>query len=279
MTEKNLLKKSLLLGTSLTLMGLVATPTQAFDLFYRGDGTGPGGIPFDPSTKIFEWQSRAGAAAPGGSDWEFGIGPAGFPGGGSPSGQISLDWVSGEVYNWNLTYNQTTGLSQFTLLNTAQTISYTLTNPTLLNQPWTQFGLVADIRGEEDKVEPITSFDIAVTQINGEAVNVIPLGIPTTDVSVTLTQPNTRVIAEKFFEATTIVNPITNMTGTIALTWDSLNPNTSAARSRVDFTFKAYEPGEEQIPPDPEDVPEPSTLISLFTLGALGLASRFQKKS
>jgi len=277
MTQKNLLKKSLLFGTALTLMGLVATPTQAFDLIYRGDGTGPNGGPFDVNTKLFEWQSRAGAAAPGGSDWEFGIGAAGFPGVGSPSGQISLDWQSGQLYNWNVSYNQTTGLSQFTLLNTSQTISYTLTNPTLLNKPWTQFGLVADIRGQQGKVEPITSFDIAVTQINGQAVNVIPLGSATTDVSVTLTQPNTRVMAEKFFESSSILNPILNASGTIALTWDNLNPNTSAARSRVDFTFKAYEPATGQ--PAPEDTPEGSTLMGLLALGTLGLASGLSKKN
>jgi hypothetical protein len=200
-----------------------------------------------------EWKAEGRAGAFGFEDYEFAIGPNGAQA--DNTGQIYLDWENGVDVNWRLDWDGTTVL--FTVGE--ETISYTASPPSEV--VFDGFSLLTNVKTEAGFVEPDTRLELSVNTVNEMSVD---------NIFLESIAPETGSDLQKFYWESNEI--ISSLAGTTRLSWDSLNPNVSRARSRVDFQIVGYD-----INADSTNIPEPTTTAALLTLGGLMTLSKLKR--
>jgi hypothetical protein len=191
------------------------------------------------------WKAEGRAGAFEFEDYEFAIGPNGAQA--DNTGQIYLDWDNGVDVNWQLDWDGSNIL--FTVGE--ETISYTASPPS--GAVFDGFSLLTNVKTEAGFVEPDTHLELTVNTVNAMSVD---------NVFLESLAPETGSDLQKFYWESNEI--ISSLAGTTRLSWDSLNPNVSRARSRVDFQIVGYD-----INADSTNIPEPATAAGLLTLGGL----------
>lgn len=254
-----------------TLLGIVAAgvvtqPATALTLtlVQSGESSDPAPIGFTQDLKIFESEWRAGASDEVG-DYEAAIGPNGanYP----LAGTFQIDWGNAQEVVWDIDYTSFNGVSELTITPTGGTPQSVIYDSPLSGL-WKKFALFANVK-PHGLVAEGTSIEIAITDINGCALGGCDLS--STPTSATY---STNLSEAKYFSTD---DPITSMKGKVIISWTSLDPQPSSggARSAVAVKLKAFDPP--TIDPA-ETIPEPGTLLSLLTVGGLGLLSGLKSK-
>lgn len=200
-----------------------------------------------------EWKAEGRAGAFEFEDYEFAIGPNGAQA--DNTGQIYRDWENGGDVNWRLDWDGTTVL--FTVGE--ETISYTASTPS--GAVFDGFSLLTNVKTEAGFVEPDTHLELTVNTVNEMSVD---------NVFLESIAPEMGADLQKFYWESNEI--ISSLAGTTRLSWNSLNPNGSRARSRVDFQIVGYD-----INADSTHIPEPTTTAGLLTMGGLMALSKLKK--
>jgi hypothetical protein len=200
-----------------------------------------------------EWKAEGRAGAFEFEDYEFAIGPDGAQA--DNTGQIYLDWENGVDVNWQLDWDGTNVL--FTVGE--ETISYTASPPS--GAVFDGFSLLTNVKTEAGFVEPDTHLELTVNTVNAMSVD---------NIFLESIAPETGSDLQKFYWESDEI--ISSLAGTTRLSWDSLNPNVSRARSRVDFQIVGYD-----INAASTNIPEPATAAGLLTIGGLMALSKLKK--
>ena len=224
-------------------------------------------ITLTPVTEAFAFDSNNGwtidataqgrAGVPKGGDWEL----AGFndttPG--DPTfDQAEWTWVDEEEVSWLLEVDQVTNLATFSMW----------TNPSSFkvidlgeSGGFDGFGIVTSSDGRNSsKVEAGTEISLIVDKINGNNLG--------SDSFITnaIAPAGGKDQESNYFA---LDNTSYSLGGTLFMDWNSLNPQTARARSRVQFEVKIFDRPEES-----QSVPEPSLLLGLFSIGGMALAKK-----
>lgn len=227
-------------------------------------------ITLTPTTPTPDWtnlgwaaEGRAGAA--GFEDYEFAIGPDGAQD--NNTGQIYSDWTSTEDLAWSLDWDKITQKASFTVAG--ESISYSVSDPG--STFFDGFYLLTRTQTQDGMVDPGTSMFLSVDRVNGEAI------APVFSESVAPATSGTQDLNQFFFASDT---EISSLGGIARLSWDDLDPNGAAARSRVSFKIRGFDTGNRgsTLPPS-ESVPEPAAILGLLGISAYLMGSVRQCKS
>jgi hypothetical protein len=259
-------KNFLMLSVSLaaTGMSVIAQSANAFTLTTVAEGVSATNPFVEP--KLFEIAWRAGTADTRG-DYEGAIGPDGANlSAALPTFQI--DWQKGVPIPWSVTYNAAAGMATMTLLG--QQTTYYLPSE-LRHFIWDKLGLQAAVKYRTDGlIEDGTKIEMLLTSVNGDpAIDLVNTTDPTPGASATFdsNQSPEQALFSRYFRADSA--PITEMTGTIMLDWNTTDPQpwNRGARGSVAFRLQAIE-----SPPLPASIPEPSNFLGLLAVGLFGVA-------
>jgi hypothetical protein len=259
---------SVALGTTLAGLTLTSQAASAFTLEFDGNTK-----PTSYAPKLFEAEIRAGVKGTG--DYEGTIGPEGAT---KPNaGSVQINWQDANPYNWTLTWNPSTAIARFTL--NGQTLTWNassyLTDPSL--RKWNALGLVARAKTQDGKVDPGTSINLTLTEVNNQTIDYTDGTNPYTFSGLSAIAPGTaglQDLQQIYFSANPLSNTITRLEGTVSMDWDTLNPNAAAARSLLYMEIKAYDPPVPQV----ASVPEPASILGILSIGVFGATSALKRK-
>ncbi len=271
---------SIAIAAAVTGFTLIPLPALAVNLTFQGSDEEALLKSQTPINQLLRVEGRAGA--PGGADYELGIGLNGAQA--DLTGQQQLTWIDEQVYNWNLNWNPTTNTGTFSVDGIAGDISYTFdgsTGPDKFNA----FSILAKSRTETGKVDPNTQIEVSVDQIainDGNGLQNITVvdnssgtAVPVSDpLSVQATSPNAngQTLNKRFYFLENLVDEITRITGRFTMNWDrdngATNPQENSARSRVDFQITLFDPP--VSPSQSQSVPEPSSTMAILAFAATG---------
>lgn len=259
-------------GTLVSSILVAVTDVSAASLVFRGE-TQQELIDASKTSvnQLLQMEGRAGA--PKAIDYEIAIGPNGAQTG--ETGQIQLTWENGQFYDWELLWSPVARMATFTVIDNGTMIGSPIFNTFTGPGPddFNAFGLLA--RADTDnKVDPNTTVTLFVDSVNDNPNFTIDGVTPaSTSISVSATSPATpgQDLNQAFYalDPDDILFPtfpeITSMTGRFQMTWDSTNPQTNLARSRVGFQITLFDP-----PVETAATPEPTSLFaSLLGIGML----------
>ena len=262
---------SIAIAAAVTGFTLIPLPALAVNLTFQGSNEEALLKSQTPINQLLRVEGRAGA--PGGADYELGIGLNGAQA--DLTGQQQLTWIDEQVYNWNLDWNPTTDTGTFSVDGGAG-ISYTFDGSSTDPDRFNAFSILAKSRTQTGKVDPNTEIELSVDQIaiNGGALESITVLNNSEPVSVEATSPSTngQTLNKRFYFLENLADEITRITGRFRLNWDrdngATNPQNNSARSRVDFQITLFDPP--VSPSDSQSVPEPSSTMAILAFAATG---------
>ncbi len=302
MIKNRLISTSTILGVS--LLGIVSTNqyAQATNLVVpactrtttvNGTGTLSVNIYTDsdsvcspPATwtpQLFAWEGRAGAGRAGLSladDYTFAIGDNGaqLNTNGSQPTSIRRPWTvpdNGAPLNWVVDYNAATKIATFNI--TGQSVNYTSTTDLGVTTPFNGFSVATKVLGPDGKIVSGTNAQLVVDRVVAGA-EFVPIGL-LNPLPATLNADNDNSTLTPYLNeillATVDGRAITRVEGRLSLIWPgSNNPYLTAARGRVGFTFKAFDPPVAAA----ATVPEPSSILGLGSIAALAFGASLKRK-
>lgn len=210
-------------------------------------------VPSDWTSVGWKLEGRAGGF--GGADYEFAIGPDGAQA--DNTGQVYWDWENDVEVDWVLNWDGTTAL--FSVEN-LDPISYSVfpNSDAVLEG----FSLLTVAKTETDFVEPGTEIEVVVNQVNGIAVDQI--------YRKSVAPSNGTDLNRLAWTSDTLIS---SLTGTVRMSWNTVNPNQAQARSRLGFQIVGFDLDST----DEISIPEPSSVFGFLALGTFAFGRLLMK--
>ncbi|OKH23194.1 hypothetical protein NIES593_10115 [Hydrococcus rivularis NIES-593] len=274
--KKISLMMSVVVGTTVANLALESQSVYGANL--RNGGTNESAFIFNNSiTKIGEVEGQAGGV---GKEIFFGFNGAST---GTPQSSIDLQWIDEKIYNWKLTWDATNNKAELAIAQSSGiigTLNYTFASNVL--DRFNAFGLITRADNPSSKVKSRTTIKLSIDRVAFSDNTRTRLNRSVKSTS------GTKRFDKQFF----ILSPrdrqngveITSMSGTFAMNWNAINPQRQNAGSRVAFEIKMFDPpvsnsNSTSVISEAAKTPEPSSMLGLLVLGALGATATMKRKS
>ncbi len=275
MNIKTILQKATLSTAALGLIFMPRTATAVDLNFYHWFG------PSDCSdfcTTEELWQVHAQI---GGNTKELSIG--------SPeTAFMNADWKwsDGTIYDWNLKWNSGDEIATFIISDDNdqnQTLIYDLAGIFPEDGIVNGMQLTTFVRQEDKKLAAGTSINLTLNSVNGESL-LAPVNATATNTENAAGEQNLFIASDAFINGF-------ELGGTVSFDWPTFNPQAANANSRAFFQFEAnhvdfdlelldlFKTEEEETVSTSKytaytEVPEPTSIFGLLTLGSGGLLTK-----
>ncbi|MGK7919429.1 MAG: choice-of-anchor W domain-containing protein [Trichodesmium sp.] len=272
MNIKTILQKATLSTAALGLIFMPRTAAAADLTFYNTFGSSNCSF-FCTTEELWKVDAQI-----GGNTKELSIG--------SPETGVraadTADWVwsDGTIYNWNLQWNSVDEIATFIISDDNgqnETLIYDLTGISPVNG----MQLTTFVRAEEsEKLAAGTSINLTLNSVNGESL-VAPVNATATNTENAAGAENLYIASDAFIDGF-------ELGGTVSFDWPTFNPQDVDANSRAFFQFEANNAdlnsldswglkGETVSTSNYTaytEVPEPTSILGLLTLGSGGLLTK-----
>ncbi len=193
----------------------------------------------------------------------------------------TADWVwsDGTIFDWRLQWNSVDEIATFIISEENgqnETLIYDLAGISPVNgMQFTTF-----VRKEDQKLAAGTSINLTLNSVDGESL-VAPVNANATNTENAADSQNLYIASDSFIDGF-------ELAGTVSFDWPTFNPQDANANSRVFFQFEAnyadlnsldtYGLKGETVSTSNytayRDVPEPTSILGLLTLGSGGLLTK-----